>query len=89
MSAEAAWCPACKKDGRDVRREVVTFYKIRGDEEFLDRTLAQIGVPPFDVLIARNHRDAGKDGRSIGLELSCDAENVLGPLWDGGNLEWS
>jgi hypothetical protein len=62
----------------------VTFYKIRGDESFLNRTAAQIGVPPFDVLIARNSA-----GRAIGLELSCDAENVLGPLWAGGALEWS
>ena len=31
----------------------------------------------------------GRDGRAIGLELSCDAENVLGPLWDGGGLAWS
>lgn len=84
VKADAAWCPACKRQGRDVRREVVTFYKIRGDESFLDRTAAQIGVPPFDVLIAR-----GKDGRAIGLELSWDAENVLGPLWAGGALEWS
>jgi adenylyltransferase/sulfurtransferase len=84
VKAEAAWCPACKRNGRDVRREVVTFYKIRGDESFLNRTAAQIGVPPFDVLIARN-----SGGRAIGLELSCDAENVLGPLWAGGALEWS
>ena len=28
-------------------------------------------------------------GRLVGLELSCDAENVLGPLWDGEALEWS
>jgi adenylyltransferase/sulfurtransferase len=89
VKAEAAWCPACKRAGCDVRREVVTFYKVRGDELFLDRTPGQIGVPPFDVLIARNHRDAGKDGRSIGLELSWDAENVLGPLWEGPALAWS
>jgi adenylyltransferase/sulfurtransferase len=72
VSAEKAWCPNCK----DVRREVVTFYKIRGDESFLGRTLAQIGVPPFDVVIARSPRE----GRSIGLELTWDASNVLGPM---------
>jgi adenylyltransferase/sulfurtransferase len=70
VSAEKAWCPGCK----DVRREVVTFYKVRGDEHFLERTLAEIGVPAFDVVIARS-----KDGRSIGLELSWDATDVLGP----------
>jgi molybdopterin/thiamine biosynthesis adenylyltransferase len=89
VSGDAAWCPACRRDGTDVRREVVTFYKVRGDESFLGRSAADVGVPPFDVLIARNHRDPAKRGRAIGLELSWDAENVLGPLWTGGALEWS
>jgi adenylyltransferase/sulfurtransferase len=75
VSADKAWCPHCA----DVRREVVTFFKIRGDEHFLGRTLAQIGVPAFDVVIAR----APREGRSIGLELSWDAEIVLGPLSAG------
>ena len=72
VSAEKAWCPSCT----DVRREVVTFFKIRGDEPFLDRTLAEIGVPAFDIVIARSP----VDGRSLGLELSWDAVNVLGTL---------
>ena len=84
--AEAVWCPHCRQDGRDVRREVVTFYKVRGNEPFLDRTPAAIGLPPFDVLIARH---PSNPGRAIGLELSCDAKNVLGPLWEGGALEWA
>jgi len=70
VGAHKAECPNCP----GVRREVVTFYKIRGDEDFLDQPLAQIGVPPFDILIART-RD-----RAIGLELSGDAAGVLGPL---------
>jgi hypothetical protein len=89
VPASAAWCPACRRAGRDVRREVVTFYKVRGDETFLDRTPAAIGLPPFDVLTARNTRDPARAGRAVGLELTCDAENVLGPLWEGGALEWS
>ena len=72
VAASIAWCPGCP----DVRREVVTFYKVHGDEPFLDRTLAAIGVPPFDIVTAR----APRDGRSIGLELSWDAATVLGPL---------
>jgi molybdopterin/thiamine biosynthesis adenylyltransferase len=72
VSADKAWCPNCA----EVRREVVTFYKIRGGESFLNRTLAQIGVPAYDIVIARSPRD----GRSIGLELSWDATDVLGPL---------
>jgi adenylyltransferase/sulfurtransferase len=70
VPAGKALCPRC----RDVRREVVTFYKIRGNESFLDRTLAQVGVPAFDIVIART-RD-----RAIGLELSADADAILGPL---------
>ncbi len=89
VRAEAAWCPACKRDGNDVRREVVTFYKIRGGESFLDKTPADIGVPPFDVLIGRSSQESGAQSRSIGLELSWDAEKVLGPLWDGPALEWT
>jgi hypothetical protein len=60
-------------------------------------------VPPFDIIMARapqagsfgptgTNAPAGDDinaGRLVGLELSCDAENVLGPLWDGEALEWS
>ena len=66
-----------------VRREVVTFFKIRGDEAFVDRPLSEIGVPPFDIVIARG------GGRSIGFELTGDAMAVLGPLWGGdAGLEW-
>ena len=71
VTADKAPCPRCP----GVRREVVTFYKVRGDEPFLGRTLAEIGVPPFDILTAR----AGE--RSIGLELNGDAPAVLGPLY--------
>jgi molybdopterin/thiamine biosynthesis adenylyltransferase len=73
VRADAAWCRRCP----DVRREVVTFYKVRGDEAFLDRTLAAIGVPAFDVVVARA---PGADGRSVGLEMAWDAADVLGPL---------
>jgi molybdopterin/thiamine biosynthesis adenylyltransferase len=66
----------------NVRREPVTFHTIRGDEPFLHQPLATIGVPLFDVLIAR----AGD--RAIGLELSADASRVLGPLVDSEALEW-
>jgi adenylyltransferase/sulfurtransferase len=76
VPAEKAWCPNCP----DVRREVVMFFKVRGNESFLDRTLAQIGVPPFDIVIARS---PARTDRSLGLELSWDATNVLGPLSGG------
>ena len=76
---DLADCPNCP----GTRREVVTFFKVRGSEPFLDRPLAEIGVPAFDIVIAR----AG--GKSIGFELTGDAASVLGPLWHGdGGLEW-
>ena len=70
VTTAKAPCPACGA----AKREVVTFYKVRGTESFLDRTLAEIGVPPFDVLIARTA------DRAVGLELAADAAAVLGPL---------
>ena len=69
VNADKAICPACGG-----KREPVTFFKIRGSETFLDRTLGQIGVPAFDILIARSAEHA------IGLELSNDAAHVLGGL---------
>ena len=77
VPGEKAWCPSC----RDVRREVITFHQIRGDEDFVDRPLAQIGVPPFDIVIARSEQ------RSIGFELAGDAPRVLGPLHGADELE--
>jgi adenylyltransferase/sulfurtransferase len=76
VSGDKAWCPNCD----NVRREVITFHKIRGDEPFLDRPLAAIGVPPFDVVIARALTDDGAGQRSIGFELGGDAAAVLGEL---------
>ena len=71
VSADKANCPNCP----GVRREVVTFYKIRGNESFLEKTLADIGVPPFDLITARTSTQA------IGFELTGDAPQVLGPLY--------
>lgn len=77
---DAALCPHCDR----VRREVVTFYKIRSGSPFLDRTLKEIGIPAYDILIAR------AADRSIGLELGGDAKTVLGPLVGGEDeLEWA
>jgi molybdopterin/thiamine biosynthesis adenylyltransferase len=85
VSAQKAACPHC--DG--ARRDVSTFYKIRGNEAFVSRPLAELGVPPFDIVIARTAE------RAIGLELGGDSAQVLGPLVQtvnsaGGTeeLEW-
>lgn len=75
-----AWCRDCTQ----VRREVSTFFKIRGDEPFLDRTFKAIGVPPYDMIIARN------GDRSFGFEFTGDAAAVLGPLVGGEEeLAWT
>ena len=79
VPAAKAACPACG----EANREVVTFYKIRGNEAFLDRTLEEIGVPAFDIIIARG------SGRVVGLELAGDGATVLGPLNDAEALQWA
>lgn len=80
VSADQARCPHCDGVTRDVR----TFHKITGDEDFLDRTPTQIGLPPFDILTARSAT------RAIGLELSGDAPTVLGEVWaDESELDWT
>ncbi len=79
VSGDRSACPDCA----DTPRDPVTFFRIRGDEAFLDRTLAEIGVPAFDIVIARTA------ARSIGFELTGDAERILGTLWGTEALEWS
>ena len=80
ISADQAVCPDCP----GVRREVVTFYQLADNSALQDRSLREIGVPPFDILVARNGE------RAIGLELSSDAAEVLGPLvGDEESVEWT
>jgi adenylyltransferase/sulfurtransferase len=87
VPASRAICPNCQRSGKIVRRRVVTFDRIRGDEPFMDRTLAQIGVPPLDILTVRT------PNKSIGLELAGDAQQVLGTLAPANaaadELEWT
>ena len=64
-----AICPDCGH-----RREAVTAFTIDGTQDFLDRTFAEIGVPPFDIVWARN------GGTLIGYEFSGDAVDVLGEV---------
>jgi adenylyltransferase/sulfurtransferase len=79
VRAEQAVCPQCQG-----RRQVETFYRIRGDEPFLDRPLERIGIPPFDIILARS------DDRFLGLEISGDAPRVLGPLLaTEEDVEWT
>lgn len=67
-----AICPKC---GR--RREAVTAFTIDGTQDFMNRTFAEIGVPPFDIVWARN------GATLVGYEFSGDAEDVLGEVAPG------
>jgi adenylyltransferase/sulfurtransferase len=62
-------CPRCSQ-----QREVELTHSVLGDEPWLDRTLEELGVPPFDVVAARN----GEAQRFYALE--GDRARVLGPL---------
>ena len=69
VSQRQARCPTCGGD-----RVPNTFHVIDGREAFLDRTLGQIGVPPWDVL-------AGRRGLEQHFyEFVGDRGDVLGPL---------
>lgn len=49
VSFEAGHCPTCGQ-----MREVNLSHSISGDEDFLDRTLLSVGVPPLHVVRATN-----------------------------------
>ena len=63
--AEAV-CPVCGN-----RRDMVLTHRISGDEDFLDRTLAEIDLPPLDIVRARSAEG------SIYLELTGDKDTFL------------
>ena len=52
VSSSQAACPHCDC----ARREVKTFYRINGDEHFLGRSLGQLGIPAFDIVICATAR---------------------------------
>jgi adenylyltransferase/sulfurtransferase len=62
-------CPGCGAD-----RVPHTYHTIAGDEPFLDKTLAEVGVPPWDIVGARS----GLTQRFY--EFAGDASQVLGCL---------
>lgn len=67
-------CAGCEHD-----RYLVTTHTLGGattdyKEDFLDTTLAALGVPPLEILEAR-----GQNGASVYLELSGDAASALSP----------
>jgi adenylyltransferase/sulfurtransferase len=62
-------CPSCGGD-----RFVKALHSLTGREDFLDRTFADLGVPPYDIITGRNGLD------QIFLKFDGDAPQVLGPL---------
>ncbi len=66
VTFEAGHCPTCGE-----MREVNMTHSIRGDEDFLDRTLASVGVPPLHILRATN----GSEFRFY--ELTGDLQEAL------------
>jgi molybdopterin/thiamine biosynthesis adenylyltransferase len=65
-----ARCPNCER-----MREVKSIQSVDGSEGFLDRTLAEMGVPLFDYVVGR------RGLTQVAFELSADAPAVLGPLY--------
>ncbi len=72
ISEREGACPDCGTE-----RRVDTFHAIFGDEDFLDKTFAEIGVPPFDIVLAQNGIE------TLPFLFAGDAAQVLGPLYDG------
>lgn len=72
----------CQCDGQTIRTPIL-FHRLDGTESFLDRSCAQIGIPPFDIIGAR-----GPNG-FVGIEFAGDAARTLGPLVDGEELTWA
>ena len=60
-------CPGC-----GTRRNVETVFTIDGTQDFMAKSFAEIGVPPFDIVWARTEQGL------FGFEFSGDAEDVLG-----------
>ncbi|CUS05254.2 UBA/THIF-type NAD/FAD binding protein [Candidatus Promineifilum breve] len=63
---DAAVCPNC-----GAKREMRLTHRISGEEEFLDRTLAGVDVPPLGIIRARN------GGERVYYELTGDKATFL------------
>jgi molybdopterin/thiamine biosynthesis adenylyltransferase len=74
VSEREAACSHC-----GVPRRVVTTRSISGCEDFIDRPFASLGVPLFDIVMARRGLTA------VGFEFSGDARAVLGELWQSND----
>ncbi len=70
VAEREGFCSKCSME-----RESLTFHKICGEEQFLDRTFAEIGLPPFDIIKGRNGPN------ELYFKFDGDARKVLGPLY--------
>ncbi len=59
-------CPNC-----GTKREMTLTHRISGDEEYLDRTLAEFDVPPLSIIRARN------EDERVYFELTGDKDTFL------------
>ncbi len=62
----ASDCPNC-----GTKREMTLTHRISGDEEYLDRTLAEFDVPPLSIIRARN------EDERVYFELTGDKDTFL------------
>lgn len=69
VGEKEARCPHCGAE-----RDPVLLHGVAGDEPFLDRTFAEIGIPPFDIVVGR------KGLEQAYFEFDGDARRILGPL---------
>ena len=66
LTEESSLCQKCKKS-----RIANTFHSIEGSESFLEKTFSEIGIPPYDSIIAR------KELNQILLMFDGDENYVL------------
>jgi len=69
VTEDMGHCPDCG----EIRDPELT-HAAYGEEDFLDMTLEEIGLPPFDIVTARSGPEA------LHFEMSADREEVLGIL---------
>jgi len=69
VSEEQGRCPACGE-----MRFPQLLHSVGGQDDFLDLTPAEIGLPPFDILVGRSGR------RAVGYLMAGDERTALGEL---------
>ena len=72
---QEAVCPSC-----GLVRNPILCHTLTGDEDFLDKTMTEIGLPAFDIVTGRR----GAEERAFLFDT--DGPDVLGPLADAEDL---